>query len=977
MTHVLFLSYEGSMNRLAIRATIVALATMAGSWTSVSHAADGPDHAIVAGGSLDGPLLFNELNCAACHAATELSIGVTPYVAPILSDAGARITPQYMRAFLSKPHETKAGTKMPDLLHGLSDAERADTVEKLVHYLQSLGGPTIQTESGASEPEIDRGQRLFHTVGCVACHKPQAEPSQELAGVAGGIKEEDLDPDDPEDAELLRLLKGPPARPFVPLGDLASKTTVEKLAAFLQNPLHTRPSGRMPSLNLDATDARFIAAYLLRDQLDKKETGWSTGVQLAFWNGNYNKVPDFASIGDPVFEANLERIDQQLVRMPNGQRPRSNFAIRIDGALHIENAGEYSFFIRSDDGGVLKIDGKTVVDNDGIHAPQDRDGKVRLDAGWHELQFGLIQGGGDWEFKLEWQPPDGKKTEIPAGVLMHRGGHPMIPRGIEEFTVDQTKASAGRELFVKHGCKKCHHVENDQQKYSLAYHAPDLNALNAASPGGCLSPEVPRGRPKYDLSEEQRTALTKAVKELQKPAEEVLAVVAAHRNMEALNCYNCHARDGKGGLSNDRKNYFETIIEIDIGDEGRIPPKLDHVGAKLTPDGFAKFLWQGYKAREYMAARMPQFGKDNVASLPEVFREADRDHIREAETPFSEELVDDGRLLVGKTGLGCVNCHSFGPYKIQGAAGLDLWEVTSRLEPGWTHALIRNPQAVNPGTRMPNPFPQDQVYFPDVQDGVPEKQIAAIWAYLSTQEKGGLPVGIKPGDSNVLVVADKPVVFRTFLRGVGAHAVTIGFRQRTHMAFDALRIRSAKAWTGEFVSADPSWEGRAGQYAPILGGDEIDFPPDSPFATLEAPETSWPVLDTKVKQNPEGWQFLGYSFDADRNPTMRYRFNGVTVGESPSTEFRRDGALLRRNFALTAETPPEKLFFRVALGKSIKSGPEGTFLVDDKLTVKVTSPGSSPIVRETPQGTELLLPVVFDSQPQGPARANFEVDFSW
>ena len=38
-----------------------------------------------------------------------------------------------------------------------------------------------------------------------------------------------------------------PRVPSVPLGDLASKTTVDQLAQFLLDPLKTRPHGRMPA----------------------------------------------------------------------------------------------------------------------------------------------------------------------------------------------------------------------------------------------------------------------------------------------------------------------------------------------------------------------------------------------------------------------------------------------------------------------------------------------------------------------------------------------------------------------------------------------------------------------------------------------------------------------------------------------------------------------------------------------------------
>ena len=50
--------------------------------------------------------------------------------------------------------------------------------------------------------------------------------------------------------------------PGRPLGDLAGKYTVASLAAFLQDPLKVRPSGRMPGLNLTGTEASDLANFL-------------------------------------------------------------------------------------------------------------------------------------------------------------------------------------------------------------------------------------------------------------------------------------------------------------------------------------------------------------------------------------------------------------------------------------------------------------------------------------------------------------------------------------------------------------------------------------------------------------------------------------------------------------------------------------------------------------------------------------------
>ncbi len=68
------------------------------------------------------------------------------------------------------------------------------------------------------------------------------------------------------------------------------------------------------------------------------------------------------------------------------------FAIEYTGRFWISNPGKYSFVLTSDDGSKLFIDGHLVIDNDGIHPPQDRDGSVNLKPGVHDMRVQYYQG---------------------------------------------------------------------------------------------------------------------------------------------------------------------------------------------------------------------------------------------------------------------------------------------------------------------------------------------------------------------------------------------------------------------------------------------------------------------------------------------------------------------------------------------------------------------------------------------------------
>lgn len=88
------------------------------------------------------------------------------------------------------------------------------------------------------------------------------------------------------------------------------------------------------------------------------------------------------------------------------------FAIRYAGAFRILDAGEYTFRISSDDGTKLIIDGKQVIENDGQHPPKEATGKVKLEAGDHQMVLEYFQGP-RFHINLQlWVTPPGKKEEL-------------------------------------------------------------------------------------------------------------------------------------------------------------------------------------------------------------------------------------------------------------------------------------------------------------------------------------------------------------------------------------------------------------------------------------------------------------------------------------------------------------------------------------------------------------------------------------
>lgn len=105
--------------------------------------------------------------------------------------------------------------------------------------------------------------------------------------------------------------------------------------------------------------------------------------------------------------------------------------IRWTGVVRIAAAGKYTFYTDSDDGSRLFIDGKQVVDNNGLHGMEEKSGEVQLTPGDHTLKLEYFENDGGAGCRLSWSYTDVEKTVIPAGVLFHSTDDLPAPAALE------------------------------------------------------------------------------------------------------------------------------------------------------------------------------------------------------------------------------------------------------------------------------------------------------------------------------------------------------------------------------------------------------------------------------------------------------------------------------------------------------------------------------------------------------------------
>ena len=882
-----------------------------------------------------GTLLVSELQCAACHsdrglpASTAIPDWAAPKGAPVLGGDPLKTSTAWLRRWLSAPHQAKPGSSMPDLLHGMSEAQKTKTVDLLTHYLVSLRKTNEPTGLRSDPARIDQGRALYHTVGCVACHAPETRPE--------GVTEETF--------KEIRSQS-------IPLGDLARKYPASELVRFLRDPLVHRPSGRMPAMDLTPGEAGAIALYLLRDQGTAAQTAAKAptlvdGLQHEFFEGAANTVAQLLAMA-PKSTGVAAALDLSL------PHPNNNWGVRFSGFIDIPAEGKYRFWIRSDDGSQLSIDGKPLLNNDGVHPASEKNGNLNLKAGLHELEVVFFQGGGETEFRVDWAPPGEKRGPIPGDRLKH-GGQAVRPIDWEEFTLDPAKVAAGREQFAALNCAACHAVTDAAGPVQPRKSKPMVQ-LALRTQEGCLSDLPPAKAPRFDLSANDRMSLRKT---LRNPAEAQKTASAASAQVDLtlsqFNCLSCHSRNDVGGpTASGRSDWFTVVGEADLGDEGRIPPHLTGVGGKLKAAALEQVITQGTKVRPYMATRMPVFGP-KVHALATQLKRLDTPATATPAPAITSQDAKIGWKLVGRDGLGCVACHTFTTHGSMGIPALALDKMGERLEWEWLQRYLPNPAALRPGTRMPTFWPEGKAVNTKILNGDTAGQIRSIYAYLADGAKAEIPAGLIRGKKEI-VVDDEAVIYRNFIDGAGPRAIGVGYPERANLAFDAQNLRLALLWQGPFIDMARHSTDRGVGYEPPLGDHRIRLPDGPAFAALASPTAPWPTAADA------GGQFLGYRVDARQQPTFRYRVQGLTVEETPLPKPGSVDMTLVRTFKFQGAAS-QPLWLRLAKGAIQPAG--NGFKVDGGLLIQV-GPGA----KATVVGDELRVAI----EPNTP---ELRVEMTW
>jgi putative heme-binding domain-containing protein len=544
-----------------------------------------------------------------------------------------------------------------------------------------------------------------------------------------------------------------------------------------------------------------------------------------------------------------------------------------------------------------------------------------------------------------------ESTEI-ANFLLQTASESSTP-----WNLDLELAKQGAVLFSKNNCCACH-TDLVAEVFQPSSQMP-LEKLRADQ--GCLS-EAEGNWPRFQLREGERQLIQAALGRLliELTPEQQIDV-----SLQAFNCLACHDRNQLGGVTGDRNPHFQTT-NLNLGEQGRIPPTLTGVGAKLKANWMREVLVTGRTIRPYMKTRMPQHGEENVGYLIELFQSVDQlPDTRFAEFENQEEMRKKGLELAGNNGLNCVSCHTY-QYKLSDTMpAVDLTEMAERLEKDWFYRYMLAPQSFSHNTVMPSFWPGGKSVRKDLA-GTAEDHIEALWQYLIDGRQAAMPHGVVREPLEI-VVTDEAQMLRRSYPGIGKRGIGVGYPGGVNLAFDAEQLRLHAVWKGEFVDPGGVWTGQgSGNVQPK--GESIEFEKGPELDDRLQP---WIVDDGR----PPGHHFKGYVLDRARRPTFRYRFDSVEAEDYFSEVIGdKDKAIhLRRTVMLSAPTGRSELRFRIASADKISAEDPNLFSIGDRLKIRLISGQTPQIIDHA--GKSQRLEIQFDlvaSQKQ-----ELVIDYYW
>ena len=352
---------------------------------------------------------------------------------------------------------------------------------------------------------------------------------------------------------------------------------------------------------------------------------------------------------------------------------------------------------------------------------------------------------------------DDEATAITT-YLMTLGSKLDAIAGIQEKFADPKNIKRGESLVRRWGCFGCHDIKGMEKESRIGAELStfgskpkeelffgnrtdiketwdDWTYSKLKTPRIYATERIEQLMPQFDLADDDIKALRILLGGFRErkvgqryQADQglrVLQVVEGRRLMQQYNCVGCHEIEKRGGFI--RKYYQENVTLA--------PPVLNGEGEKVQSSWFFSFLKAPMPIRPWLEIRMPTFGfsDDHANQLVSYFNGLSKVEIPYAyidDKKIPPDHIEAAKKLVSKDYFNCFSCHQQGERKPEGPVegwAPDLTLARQRLNPNWILKWLKDPQKVQPGTKMPSFYPGGP---DDILAGKEDLQIEALRDYL-------------------------------------------------------------------------------------------------------------------------------------------------------------------------------------------------------------------------------------------------------
>jgi mono/diheme cytochrome c family protein len=544
-------------------------------------------------------------------------------------------------------------------------------------------------------PLLAEGQRLFEQIGCTGCHLVKGY--ENIPKIAPSLKK------------------------------ISAKVDPGWMVRWIENPHKFRPRTRMPNFDLKQDDAVAIAAYI-----------WSQSKEDADKWSQEHPLP----AGFRESDANEIAKGKKLVETV-GCKGCHGFA---DGEFSTPLGKEKDVVPNLKDVASKVVGPQWVyhwIKNPRGFSPDTRMPSLRL--------------------------ADDEASAI-TSYLMSLGGRPDPVAGIEKKFADAKNIKRGESLVRKWGCFGCHDIKDMEKESRIGAELTTFGSKTVEelgfgnrtdikntwddwtynklkTPRIYATERIDQLMPQFNLADEDIKALRILLGGFRErkvgqryQADQglrVQQVVDGRRLMQQYNCVGCHEIEKRGGFI--RKYYQENVTLA--------PPVLNGEGEKVQSNWFFDFLKAPVSIRPWLEIRMPTFGlsDDHATQLVNYFNglsKVEQPYVYIDDKKIPAEHIDAAKVLTSKDYFNCFSCHMQGAKTPEGPKdgwAPDLTLARQRLNPNWILKWLKDPQKVQPGTKMPSFYPGG----PDnVLGGKEDLQIEALRDYLMSIGRGRAPEAV-------------------------------------------------------------------------------------------------------------------------------------------------------------------------------------------------------------------------------------------